>query len=76
MMDRATFGGWLSKKLVELNIDDEVFSPYIIGLLDSDDPEDEVKEGLTAFSYPRRLGGHREYHERDPFKVEQPRGSF
>lgn len=48
-MDRATFEGWLSKKLVELNIDDEVFSPYIIGLLDSDDPEDEVKEGLTTF---------------------------
>ena len=51
-MARATFEGWLSKKLgelIQLNIDDEVFSPYIIGLLDSDDPEDEVKEGLTAF---------------------------
>ena len=46
---RATFEGWLSKKLGELNIDDEVFSLYIIGLLDIDDPEDEVKEGLTAF---------------------------
>ena len=47
-MDRATFEGWLSKKLVELNIDDEVFSPYIIDLLDGDDPEFEVKEGLSA----------------------------
>ena len=45
-MARATFEGWLSKKLGELKI---VFSPYIIGLLDSDDPEDEVKEGLTTF---------------------------
>ena len=47
-MARATFEGWLSKKLVELNIDDEVFSPYIIDLLDGDDPEFEVKEGLSA----------------------------
>ena len=47
-MARATFEGWLSKKLGELNIDDEVFSPYIIDLLDGDDPQFEIKEDLSA----------------------------
>ena len=47
-MALATFEGWLSNKLVELNIDDEVFSLYIIDLIDGDDPEFEVKEVLSA----------------------------
>ena len=47
-MALATFEGWLSNKLVELNIDDEVFSPYIIDLLDGDNPEFQVKEVLSA----------------------------
>ncbi|KAB7504056.1 Coiled-coil domain-containing protein 43 [Armadillidium nasatum] len=40
------FSIWLKKKLVDLNTDDEVFSPYILGILESDDSEEEKREAL------------------------------
>ncbi|KAL7645582.1 UNVERIFIED_CONTAM: hypothetical protein RMT77_003968 [Armadillidium vulgare] len=42
------FSIWLKKKLVDLNTDDEVFSPYILGILESDDSEEEKREALDG----------------------------
>jgi len=47
-MANTHFETWLSKTLEDLNTDESVFSPYIVGLLDCDDPEEEKQEGLTA----------------------------
>ena len=42
------FEVWLKKTLIKLNTDDEIFSPYITGILEADDPQDEKEEALQA----------------------------
>lgn len=42
------FSLWLKKKLIDLNTDDEVFSPYILGILEADDSEEEKSEALLG----------------------------
>jgi len=43
------FEEWLTKKLQELNTDEGVFLPYIVGILEGvDESEDEKSEGITA----------------------------
>ncbi|XP_022083387.1 coiled-coil domain-containing protein 43-like [Acanthaster planci] len=39
----SEFEDWLSKRLKEINIDDEVFGSYILGVVDTDDSTDEDK---------------------------------
>ena len=43
------FEDWLSKRLKDINIDDEVFGSYILGVVDTDDSTEEDKmETLTG----------------------------
>ncbi|XP_065345471.1 coiled-coil domain-containing protein 43 [Cloeon dipterum] len=43
------FDSWLTVKLQALNTDEAVFSSYIKGILEGDDPEDEKNESLKEF---------------------------
>ena len=45
---RVNFDVWLKKTLVDLNTDDEIFSPYITGILETDDPDEEKEEALQG----------------------------
>ena len=43
------FEDWLTKKLQELNTDEGVFLPYIVGILDGDEEsEEEKREGIVG----------------------------
>lgn len=42
------FESWLSLKLKELNIDESVFSGYIIGILEGDETVEEKTEALEG----------------------------
>uniref|UniRef100_A0A2P2HZE3 Coiled-coil domain-containing protein 43 n=1 Tax=Hirondellea gigas TaxID=1518452 RepID=A0A2P2HZE3_9CRUS len=42
------FDNWLKDTLVNLNTDDEIFSPYIKGILDTDDSTEEKIEALEG----------------------------
>ena len=42
------FDAWLKETLIKLNTDDEVFSPYIKGIMDTDDPIEEKTEALEG----------------------------
>lgn len=42
------FDTWLRETLVKLNTDDEIFSPYIKGILDTDDSSEEKTEALQG----------------------------
>lgn len=48
MAAAVEFDSWLKKTLIKLNSDDEVFSPYIKGIVDTDDPIEEKKESLEG----------------------------
>ncbi|XP_038052155.1 coiled-coil domain-containing protein 43-like [Patiria miniata] len=43
MCTASDFEDWLSKRLKNINIDDEVFGSYILGVVDTDDSTDEDK---------------------------------
>ncbi|KAK3852068.1 hypothetical protein Pcinc_041329 [Petrolisthes cinctipes] len=42
------FDSWLRKQLIDLSTDDDVFTPYIKGILEGDDNNDDKKEALQA----------------------------
>lgn len=44
----GSFEEYLKETLVRLNTDDEVFSPYITGILDTDDTPEEKAEALEG----------------------------
>ena len=41
------FEGWLSDRLTQFNADGDVFSTYILGILDSEESQDEKQENLS-----------------------------
>ena len=41
------FEGWLSDRLTQFNADGDVFSTYILGILDSEESQDEKVENLS-----------------------------
>lgn len=44
----SVFSEWLGEKLRELNTDDSVFGSYIVGILDSDETQEEKIEALQG----------------------------
>lgn len=48
MSDKKDFEKWLSKKLTELNTDENVFGSYIMGILEGDETLEEKREGLEG----------------------------
>ncbi|XP_038635009.1 coiled-coil domain-containing protein 43 [Scyliorhinus canicula] len=44
----AGFGAWLSKRLAELEIDEDVYGSYIDGILREEESEEEKSEALQA----------------------------
>ena len=47
-VETCDFDVWLKDTLVNLNTDDEVFSPYIKGILEGDESSDEKFEALQG----------------------------
>jgi len=42
------FESWLTEKLTNLGTDASVFSPYIVGILESEETQEEKEEGIDA----------------------------
>jgi len=44
----AEFESWLTEKLTALGTDASVFSPYIVGILESEETQEEQEEGIDS----------------------------
>ena len=64
MSGTNNFESWLSNRLVEFNADGEVFSAYILGILDGDESHGEKESNLSQGEHVQ-LGGPGD-HRGDP----------